>query len=78
MASCDTRGGKVEVWLDSIDKGKKIATCKIENTGSLMTFKKFIAKTAKTVGRHDVYLRFLGTGNDKLFTINKFSFTSKK
>lgn len=78
IASSITKEGIVEVWLDSIDKGKKIATCKIENTGSLMTFKKFIAKTAKTVGRHDVYLRFLGTGNDKLFTINKFSFTSKK
>ena len=77
MASSDLKGGVVEVWLDAIDAGKKIATCKISNTGSLTVLKQFTAKTIKTVGRHDVYLRFLGTGNDKLFAINKFSFTSK-
>jgi xylan 1,4-beta-xylosidase len=78
MASSITKGGVVEVWLDSIDKGKKIASCKIENTGSLTEFKKFTAKTNQTVGRHDVYLRFVGAGDDKLFTLNDFSFTSKK
>ena len=78
MAASNTKGGVVEVWLDSIDKGKKIATCKIENTGSFTEFKKFTAKTTQTVGRHDVYLRFVGTGNDKLFILNNFSFTSKK
>ncbi len=77
MASSDIKGGVVEVWLDAIDAGKKIATCKISNTGSLTVLKQFTAKTIKTVGRHDVYLRFLGSGKDKLFAINKFSFTSK-
>jgi len=78
MASCETKGGNVEVWLDAIDTGKKIATCKIINTRSLTAFKQFTAKTTQTVERHDVYLRFVGTGDDKLFTLNKFSFISRK
>ena len=78
MASSVTKGGTVEVWLDAIGTGKKIATCKIANTGGLTTFKKFTTTTKQTVGRHDVYLQFVGTGDDKLFTLNKFSFTSKK
>jgi len=77
-ASCNTKGGKVEVWLDAIDTGKMIATCKIINTGNLTGFKQFTAKTIQTMGRHDVYLRFVGTGDDMLFTINKFSFISRK
>jgi xylan 1,4-beta-xylosidase len=77
-ASCDTKGGVVEVWLDAIDTGKKIATCKIINTGSLTAFKQFTAKTTQTVGRHDVYLRFVDPGEDKLFTLDKFSFISRK
>src|ERR1035437_4452662 len=39
-ASCNTKGGKVEIWLDSINN-KKIATCKIEKTGNLSTIKTF-------------------------------------
>lgn len=73
-ASCITKGGTVEVWLDSINGGKKIATCKIKNTGSLSTFKKFITSTVKTVGRHDVYLKFSGKGSDKLFLLKEFTF----
>ncbi|MDP4228658.1 MAG: carbohydrate-binding protein, partial [Bacteroidota bacterium] len=73
-ASCITKGGTVEVWLDSINGGKKIATCKIKNTGSISTFKKFITPTVKTVGRHDVYLKFSGKGSDKLFLLKEFTF----
>jgi len=66
----------VEIWLDSIGKGKKIATCQIENTGSLSNIKTFIAKTTHTSGRHDVYLRFIGQEGDNLFSLKDFVFTN--
>jgi xylan 1,4-beta-xylosidase len=73
-ASSATVGGKIEVWLDSINTGKKIATCKIKNTGSLSDIRTFTAKTAPTTGRHDVYLKFVGLSDDKLFAIKEFVF----
>jgi xylan 1,4-beta-xylosidase len=76
-ASCISSGGVVEVWIDSIDKGKKIATCKIKATGSSSEFSKFTAKTATTKGRHDVFLKFMGEGKDKLFLIKDFCFNQK-
>jgi len=76
-ASSASEGGKVEVWLDSINSGKKIATCKIGNTGSISNIKTFTAKTNHTTGRHDVYLKFVGGKGKKLFMLNDFVFTSK-
>jgi len=76
-ASCDTKGGKVEIWLDSINKGTKIATCKVENTGSLDKIKTFTTKTASITGRHDVYLKFVGKKEDKLFALKDFVFIGK-
>jgi len=76
-ASCSTKGGVVEVWLDSINTGKKIATCMIENTGDPSNIKTFTAKTIPTQGRHDVYLKFVGDGADALFALKEFVFTSK-
>jgi len=75
-ASCISKGGKVEIWLDSIGNGKKIATCKIENTGSLLNIKTFTATTIGTTGRHDVYLNFVGGKGDKLFYLKDFVFTT--
>jgi beta-xylosidase len=75
-ASSTSKGGKVEIWLDSIDKGKKIATCEIGNTGSLSNIKTFTAKTVPTQGRHDVYLKFVGEKGDKLFALKDFIFTN--
>ena len=76
-ASCATKGGKVEVWLDSIGTGKKIAICNIKNTGNLSNVKTFTAKTIPTTGRHDVYLKFVGENGDKLFALKDFVFTCK-
>jgi xylan 1,4-beta-xylosidase len=75
-ASSTTEDGKIEVWLDAIDTGKKIATCKIGKTGSLSTIKTFTAKTVCTIGRHDVYLKFVGKGSGKLFALKDFVFNS--
>ncbi|HLP05815.1 MAG TPA: family 43 glycosylhydrolase [Paludibacter sp.] len=74
-AACAGKGGAVEVWLDSIGSGKKIAVCKIQNTGSRAEFKQFKARTLPTKGRHDVYLRFIGAGKGELFQLRDFVFT---
>ena len=71
-ASSAASGGVVEIWLDSIDTGTKISECTIENTGGWDTFETFTADVDSVSGNHDVYLRFLGTGN--LFRIEWFKF----
>ena len=75
-ASSTSSGGVVEVWIDSLDTGTKIAECDISNTGSSTTFKTFTAKTLVSVsGRHDVYLKFKGSGTDNLFMLQWLTFT---
>jgi hypothetical protein len=76
-ASSATDGGIVEVWIDSIDTGKKIAACSVENTGDWSNFKMFRAEVDSITGNHDVYLRFSGSETDRLFQINWFRFLSK-
>jgi xylan 1,4-beta-xylosidase len=68
-------GGSVEIWLDAIDRGKKIATCEIKKaTGSFQTF---TTKILPVTGRHDVYLRFTGESKDKLMVLKDFVFLEK-
>jgi xylan 1,4-beta-xylosidase len=67
-ASCASAGGVIEVWLDSLDTGTKIAQCKISSTGSWATYRTFASDVLTPVsGNHDVYLKFRGSGPDKLF-----------
>ena len=73
-AASMAKGASVEVWLDSIGTGKKIAVCKTSSTGSISAFKTFKAKTSPTTGRHDVYLRFVGLKKDNLFVLKSFEF----
>ena len=69
-ASCASAGGIAEVWLDSLDSGTKIAECTISNTGSWNTYNTFTTNILLPVsGRHDVYLKFRGTGASKLFML---------
>ena len=77
-ASCNSSGGTVEVWLDSLDSNSKIAECEISNTGSSSTYQTFSTNLLIPVsGRHDVYLRFKGTGTDNLFNLQWLVFTDK-
>ena len=78
-ASSIASGGIIQVWLDSIDSGIKIAECPIGNTGSLSTFKKFKAPRVlgAVSGNHDVYLKFVGVGIDKLFQLKWLNFSKK-
>jgi xylan 1,4-beta-xylosidase len=77
-ASCASAGGVVEVWLDSLDSGTKIAECNIGNTGSWTTYATFTADVLAPVsGRHDVYLKFKGSGSAKLFLLQWLFFKDK-
>jgi beta-xylosidase len=73
-ASSAANGGQVEVWLDSIDTGTRIADCQVTFTGSWNVFKKFTAAVPPVTGNHDVYLKFTGTGTLKLFQLKWITF----
>jgi len=78
IASCATTGGTVEVWLDSIATGTKIADCKINPTGTWTSFKRFTAKVSSVKGNHDVYLNFVGAeGTTKLYQLKWMNFIRK-
>jgi xylan 1,4-beta-xylosidase len=74
-AASNTSGGVVEVWLDSIDSGRKIAECRVDSTGSLTKYKICRTNVDSVSGSYDVYLKFLGTG--QLYRINWFRFLSE-
>jgi len=76
-ASSNTSGGVVEVWIDSIDTGRKIAECQVDTTGSTLKYKIFRADVDSVSGSHDVYLRFVGTGTQQLFRLSWFRFLSE-
>jgi len=77
IASSDANGGLIEVWLDSLDTGTKVGECVITGTGSMKTFKTFTGTVAPITGRHDVYLKFTGTGEDKLFQLKWLRFLTE-
>ena len=76
-ASSVLANGVIEVWLDSLQTGRKIAECPITTTGSLTVYKNFSVDIPEVTGNHDVYLRFKGTGTDKLFQLKSFRFVGK-
>ncbi len=77
IASSTTAGNCIEVWLDSLDTGAKIAECSINNTGDLSTFQRFTSDVTPITGQHDIYLKFTGVGTDKLFRLQSFYFTAE-
>ena len=76
-ASSAGSGGTVEVWLDSIDTGIKVADCTVSNTGDWNTFKTFKATVGHVQGRHDVYLRFAGAEKGRLFKLKWIRFIAE-
>jgi xylan 1,4-beta-xylosidase len=67
-------GGTIEVWLDSIDTGTKVADCEILSTGDWNIFETFSAPVDHAEGRHDVYLRFAGPEPGRLFMLKWIQF----
>jgi len=79
-ASCATVGGSVEIWLDAIETGTKIADCKITSTSDWNKYRTFIFPIRKVSGRHDVYFRYKSRdkGNkEQLFKLKSFVFSGK-
>jgi len=74
VASSAASGGVVEVWLDSIDTGSKIAECSVSSTGDWETFEVFTSDVDSVAGRHDVYLKFTGDGTDPLLRLQWLKF----
>lgn len=73
-ASSVNSSGIIEVWLDSLQTGQKIAECPITSTGSLSTYKTFKVDVPEITDKHDVYLKFKGDGTAKLFQLKSFRF----
>jgi beta-xylosidase len=76
-ASSVASTGVIEVWLDSLQTGQKIAECPITTTGSLSSYKLFSIDIPEVTGNHDVYLKFRGEGTGKLFQLKSFRFLGK-
>lgn len=77
-ASSATNGGTVEVWLDSVDTGQKIAEHTIGNTGNWDSYIEFSSEVDSINGRHDVYLKFTGNENEELLRLKQFHFTPRR
>lgn len=77
VASCPAAGGIIEMYIDSLYTSTKIAECSITSSGSWTDFQTFTTNIRRPVtGNHDVYLKFTGTGSDRLFQIQSFQFTT--
>ncbi len=56
IASSGSSGGIVEMWLDSVNTGTKIADCNITNNGDWDTFDTFVNTVSNIEGSHNIYL----------------------
>lgn len=77
IAASSSAGGMIEVWLDSINTGLKIAEVAIENTGGWSSYNTFSSQTDVVYGPHDVYLLFKGADNEQLFRLRSFKFNNE-
>ncbi len=77
VASSTIAGGAVEVWLDSLETGQKIAECPIGVTGDFNEFQVFTSDVMPATGQHDVYLKFTGTETGRLFRLHSLLFRAK-
>jgi len=50
-------GGEVEIWIDDLQKGKRVAKVKIGTTGN-GAVKQFAAALESVQGQHDVFIKF--------------------
>jgi beta-xylosidase len=74
-ASSVINSATIEVWLDSLETGTKIADCTISSTGGLSVYKTFSAEVPEIKGNHDVYLWFKGESAGNLMQLRSFRFT---
>ncbi len=78
VAAGQVENARIEVWLDSLDTGEKIAECLVGHTGDLNTFKTITTEVTPVTGQHDVYLKFLGQGTDPLLQLKYLIFKAEE
>lgn len=69
-------GGTIEIRLDGVD-GKQIGSCAVGATGGAQQWREVSCDVAATVGRHDLYLRFIGSGKSML-TVDCWQFDAAR
>ena len=74
VASSATDGGTVEVWLDGIDTGEKIADVEVPSTGAWTSYATVTAEIEPVSGQRDVFLRFSGTSGGELLRLQSLRF----
>lgn len=67
-------GGSIEVRLDSIN-GNLIGICAVSGTGGWQTWLTIDCEISKTIGKHDVYLKFSGQ-ESYLLNVNWLEFVA--
>ena len=67
-------GATIEIWLDSLDTGTKIAEAEVPNTGGIGSYISFTTPVDSINGQHDVYFRFIGDEGAELMQLREFRF----
>jgi arabinoxylan arabinofuranohydrolase len=56
----ETKGGKIEIYLDSLTTGTLVGTCEVPPTGGAQKWEAKSCSIKDAVGAHDVYFKFTG------------------
>ena len=73
--ACNTTGGSVEVYIDSLDTGNLISTIPITSTKSWTNFVNVIGECKDVTGVHDVYLKFVNSTGVSVCDLMFFTFS---
>lgn len=61
------KSGKLEIWLDDLTTGKRIATVLVDATGGEKNWKEFSKAIKRVSGHHDVFVKFPGGSDHEMF-----------
>ncbi|WP_437819110.1 family 43 glycosylhydrolase [Sorangium sp. So ce1078] len=76
LRASSVKGGAVEVWLDPLAGGRRVATCDVPATGSWETWTT-VTCAVDAAGSHEVYLRAKG-GSGELLRLASMRFVPGK
>ena len=63
-------GGKLEIWIDGLGNGRRIATIPVKPTGGKGNFKVFREKIKPVSGHHDVFVKFSQVSPGEIYIQN--------
>lgn len=75
VQASSVKGGELELWVDDLRTGKKIATIPVQATGD--SWVSCIAKVSQVSGSHDVFVKF-PAGIARSISIKDIQFVKKK